>query len=47
MGWMKGVSKRSAFIIDKQGIIQYKEVLEIASELPAFDAIQNILKNLK
>jgi len=46
-GWMKGVSKRSAFIIDKQGIIQYAEILENAGELPNFDAIQEILKNLK
>ena len=46
-GWMKGVSKRSAFIIDKQGVIQYAEVLENAGELPDFEAIQGILKNLK
>ena len=25
---MKGVSKRSAFVIDKQGVVQYAEVLE-------------------
>src|SRR5262249_52780613 len=29
---MKGVSKRSAFVIDKDGIIRYAEVLENASE---------------
>ncbi|MFT3936497.1 MAG: redoxin domain-containing protein [Chitinophagaceae bacterium] len=46
-GWMKGVSKRSAFIVDKQGVIQYAEVLENAGELPNFEAIQGILKNLK
>jgi peroxiredoxin len=46
-GWMKGVSKRSAFIIDKQGLIQYAEVLEVAGELPDFEAIQNILNTLK
>ncbi len=46
-GWMKGVSKRSAFVIDKQGVIQYAEVLENAGELPDFDAIQQILKTLK
>jgi peroxiredoxin len=47
LGWMKGVSKRSAFVIDKQGVIQYKEVLEAAADLPNFESIQNILKNLK
>jgi len=45
-GWMKGVSKRSAFIVDKQGVIQYAEVLENAGELPNFEAIQETLKNL-
>ncbi len=33
---MKGVSKRSAFLIDKKGIIQYAEVLENAGEQPDF-----------
>jgi peroxiredoxin len=43
---MKGVSKRSAFIIDKNGMIQYAEVLEKATELPDFEAIQTTLKSL-
>ena len=43
---MKGVSKRSAFIIDKNGIIQYAEVLENAGEIPSFDAIQASLASL-
>jgi peroxiredoxin len=46
IGWMKGVSKRSAFIIDKEGIIQYAEVLENAGELPDFDKISKTLSNL-
>jgi len=46
-GWMKGVSKRSTFIIDKQGVIRYAAVLENAGELPNFEAIQGILKTLK
>lgn len=36
---MKGVSKRSAFLIDKQGVVQYAEVLEKASDVPNFEAI--------
>jgi peroxiredoxin len=40
---MKGVSKRSAFVIDEAGIIHYAEVLENASELPNFEAINKIL----
>ena len=37
---MKGVSKRSAFLIDTEGVIQYAEVLENASLQPDFKAIQ-------
>ena len=37
---MKGVSKRSAFVIDKEGIIQYAEVLENAGEIPDFEKIK-------
>ena len=37
---MKGVSKRSAFLIDSEGIVQYAEVLENASLQPDFKAIQ-------
>ena len=43
---MKGVSKRSAFIIDKQGVIQYAEVLESAGDLPNFEAIDAKLASL-
>lgn len=37
---MKGVSKRSAFLIDKDGIVQYAEVLENAGLVPDFEQIQ-------
>ena len=43
---MKGVSKRSAFVIDKEGNIRYAEVLEIAGNQPNFKAIQQILAEL-
>ncbi len=43
---MKGVSKRSAFIIDKQGIVRYAEVLENASEEPNFTNINDVLASL-
>lgn len=43
---MKGVAKRSAFVIDKEGTIQYSEVLEQASDLPDFDSIQSVLAGL-
>jgi peroxiredoxin len=43
---MHGVSKRSAFVIDKSGIVRYAEVLETASDLPDFAAIQKTLSEL-
>lgn len=43
IGWMKGVSKRSAFVIDGAGIVRYAEVLESAGDLPNFEAINNTL----
>ena len=43
---MKGVAKRSAFIIDKEGVIKYSEVLEDSSEIPDFEAIQKTLSDL-
>ena len=43
---MKGVSKRSAFVIDKSGIVRYTEVLNNASEVPNFEAIQQVLNDL-
>lgn len=43
---MEGVSKRSAFVIDKDGILRHAEILEKASEIPSFDAILNVLKGL-
>ena len=43
---MRGVSKRSAFVIDADGIIRYAEVLESAGDLPNFEAIDECLKGL-
>jgi len=43
---MRGVSKRSAFVIDKQGIVRYAEVLENASEQPNFKNITLTLESL-
>ena len=43
---MKGVAKRSAFVIDREGVIRYAEVLENAGEIPNFEAIKQVLKGL-
>jgi glutaredoxin-dependent peroxiredoxin len=43
---MKGVSKRSAFVIDREGIIKYAEVLDNASEVPDFQKIHEALESV-
>ncbi|MEO5997226.1 MAG: redoxin domain-containing protein [Chitinophagaceae bacterium] len=43
---MKGVSKRAAFVIDQQGVLQYKEVLNNSGELPDFIAIKKVLESI-
>ena len=44
---MRGVSKRSAFVIDKDGIVQYAEVLESAGDVPDFEKINAVLDSLR
>ncbi len=44
---MKGVSKRSAFVVDKEGKIRYAEVLESAGDIPDFDKIKEVLDGLQ
>lgn len=44
---MRGVSKRSAFVIDRNGVIQYAEVLDNAGEVPSFTAIQETLASIQ
>lgn len=43
---LKGVAKRSAFIVDREGILRYMEILENPGNLPNFDAINQTLKSL-
>ena len=43
---LKGVSKRSAFVINTEGTIVYAEVLENAGDQPNFNAIQDALRAL-
>ncbi|PID80321.1 hypothetical protein CSB20_07810 [bacterium DOLZORAL124_64_63] len=43
---MGGVPKRSAFVVDKAGVVRYVEVNDNPGELPDFDALQACLKSL-
>ena len=40
---MRGVSKRSAFVIDSEGIVRYAEVLENAGDQPNFAEVKATL----
>ncbi|QEC42240.1 peroxiredoxin [Pseudobacter ginsenosidimutans] len=44
---MKGVSKRSAFVVDSEGVVRYAQVLENAADIPDFKAIDAVLATLK
>jgi peroxiredoxin len=44
---MGGVPKRSAFVIDRDGVIQYAESLEDAGKLPDFEKIKAKVNGLK
>ena len=44
---MKHVAKRSAFVVDKEGVVKYAEILESAGDLPNFDEIKKTLSELK
>jgi peroxiredoxin len=43
---LKGVSKRSAFVIDGKGTVQYAEVLENAGDIPDFAAVKQALQSI-
>ncbi len=43
---MKGVSKRSAFVVDKEGIVRYAEILDDAGKVPNLTAIKDLLASL-
>jgi len=43
---MQGVAKRAAFVVDKEGVIQYAQVLESPGDLPDFKAIDETLAQL-
>ncbi len=42
----RGVAKRAAFVVDKEGIVRYAEVSEDATVLPDFDAVKRCLSEI-
>jgi peroxiredoxin len=43
---MKGVAKRSVFVIDQEGSIVHSEILEDAGNMPDLAKVQEVLANL-
>ncbi len=43
---LQGVSKRAAFVIDKEGVVRYAEICPTPGDLPDFAAIQKTLEGL-
>ena len=43
----KGVSKRSAFVVGKEGTIKYLEICKSPGDQPDYNAIEKILNELK
>lgn len=43
---MKGLAKRSAFVIDHKGIVRYAEVLDNPSDIPNLQAVKDTLIGL-
>jgi glutaredoxin-dependent peroxiredoxin len=43
---MKGVSKRSAFVIDREGIVRYEEIVNTPGTIPDFEKIKQVLQEL-
>jgi peroxiredoxin len=44
---LKGIAKRAVFVIDKDGIVRHREVLEDARNEPNYDAVFKTLEGLK
>jgi glutaredoxin-dependent peroxiredoxin len=43
---LKGIAKRAVFVIDKEGIVRHKEVLDDARNEPNYDAVFKTLASL-
>ncbi len=46
IAWLKGVAQRASFVIYKEGMVQFAEVLANAGEYPNFDEIKKTLERL-
>ena len=44
---LKGVAKRASFVIDKEGVIRFIEILPAPGDYPNFAEIKKVLESLK
>jgi peroxiredoxin len=43
---LKGIAKRAVFVLDKQGVVRHREVLEDARNEPSYDKVFQTLKTV-
>ena len=43
---LKGIAKRAVFVLDKDGVVRYREVLEDARNEPNYEAVHKTLASL-
>jgi glutaredoxin-dependent peroxiredoxin len=43
---LKGIAKRAVFVIDKDGVVRYREVLEDARNEPDYRKVQEVLSGI-
>ena len=43
---LKGIARRAVFVIDKEGIVRYREVLDDARNEPNYDAVFGVVASL-
>ena len=43
---LKGIAKRAVFVIDKDGVVRYREVLEDARNEPNYDKVLEVVSGL-
>ena len=43
---LKGIAKRAVFVLDKDGVVRYREVLEDARNEPSYDRVFETLRSL-
>lgn len=41
------ISRRAAFVIDDEGVVRYREVLDDAGEQPDFDEVKSVLEDIR